>query len=61
MEIFLTVKNVYGNNLVYPQCITSENLAKFKGVKTFKADDIKLLARLGYKVTWVAQKLQGVA
>tara|TARA_R110000803_G_scaffold122386_1_gene190372 strand:- start:702 stop:884 length:183 start_codon:yes stop_codon:yes gene_type:complete len=59
MEIKLVVKNVYGNELVYPSCKTSERLAQFKGTKTFRASDIQQLSVLGYKVTWVAQRMVG--
>jgi len=48
------VKNVFGNELVYPACYQGKTLAKFKGTKTFTDTDLKILKDLGYKFKWVA-------
>lgn len=50
----LIIKNVYGNELVYPACNTSELLAAFKGTKTFNDADLNRLQMMGYKFDWVA-------
>ena len=50
------VKNVYGNDLVYPQCEQAKKLAIFKGTKTFTDLDLKRLNTMGYKFTWVADR-----
>ncbi len=54
MEIKLMVKNVFGNELVYPACYQGKTFAKFKGTKTFTDTDLKILKDLGYKFKWVA-------
>ena len=54
MEIELIIKNVFGNELVYPACYQGKTLAKFKGTKTFTDADLKVLKDLGYKFKWIA-------
>jgi hypothetical protein len=56
MTIELIIKNVFGNELVYPSCIQGKMLASFKGTKTFSDLDLNLLKKLGYKFEWVALK-----
>ena len=55
-EIILQVKNVYGNDLVYPHCEQAKKLANFKGTKTFNELDLQRLKGLGYVFTWVADR-----
>lgn len=50
----LVIKNVFGNELVYPACNQGKTLAKFKGTKTFNDTDLKILKDLGYSFKWVA-------
>ena len=50
------VKNVYGNDLVYPHCEQARKLANFKGTKTFNELDLKRLNAMGYEFTWVADR-----
>lgn len=56
MTIELIIKNVFGNELVYPACNQGKMLASFKGTKTFSDLDLNLLKKLGYKFEWVALK-----
>jgi hypothetical protein len=51
----LIVKDVYGKELVYPDCYTSELLATLKGTKTFNDRDLSIFALMGYKIEWVAK------
>jgi hypothetical protein len=50
MEIILKEKNVYGNDLLYPNCQISLELIKLTGRSTFKPSDIVALKKIGYKV-----------
>ena len=42
-EIILQVKNVYGNDLIYPSCHIANALIKLKAGKTFSKSDLKNL------------------
>lgn len=49
-EIFVRIKNVYGNELIYPNCDTTRLLIKLTGKKTFNYSDINTLKQIGYNV-----------
>jgi len=51
MEILVTLKNVYGNDTIYPACPKAETFAKLAGTKTLTLDTIKLIKVLGYTVS----------
>lgn len=48
IEIHVRIRNVYGNELVYPACDTSKALAELAGHKTFTAQDMRIIKSLGY-------------
>lgn len=48
MKIKVNIKNVYGNELVYPVCEKALLLAKLAGRKTFTDRDIATIKELGY-------------
>lgn len=48
MTIKVAIKNVYGNDLVYPICDTAKLLAKLAGTKTLSSSTIQTLKDLGY-------------
>lgn len=50
MFITVTVRNVYGNDLVYPADSTAELFAALLGVKTFNARQVSAIKALGYAV-----------
>lgn len=50
LQITLKIKNVYGNDLVYPMCEISENFAKLINKKTFSNYDLKIIEALGYQI-----------
>ena len=56
-EIYVKKKNVYGNELVYPDCDTSTLLSQLLPTKTFAPDDIRILKQLGYKLKTKAEEL----
>ncbi len=57
MEIQVQVKNVYGNDLVYPICRKAELFCFIAGTKTLGEQDIKHIKLLGYEVTPVVKEL----
>ena len=58
MNIQVTVRNVYGNTMVYPVCETAIKFTKLTGRKTFTHSDLCLIESLGYTVENVAQALK---
>ena len=53
-EIILEVKNVYGNDLIYPSCRIAKALINLKSGKTFNKDDLNVFKSLGYAIKWKA-------
>lgn len=54
--IKVTIKNVYGNSLIYPVCPTAKLFAEIIGKKTLPIEVINLIKKLGYEVELVAEK-----
>ena len=54
-EIILEVKNVYGNDLIYPSCHIANALIKLKDKKTFNRSDLDVFKSLGMNITWKAR------
>ncbi len=50
MEIIVTVKSVYGNDLCYPVCEKAQLFARLTGQKTFSPSHLKKIQALGYTV-----------
>jgi hypothetical protein len=55
MTIQVTIKNVYGNQTIYPICEKAKIFANIKGQKTLTAADINHIKMLGYTVQVVSQ------
>jgi len=53
-EIILEVKNVYGNDLIYPSCHIAKALINLKSGKTFNKDDLNVFKSLGLIIKWKA-------
>ncbi len=58
MEILVEVKNVYGNELVYPACDKAEIFCKLLQTKTLPAYAIMLIKKLGYAIKVKAPNLE---
>jgi hypothetical protein len=58
MNIKLYIKNVYGNERIYPACSKGKILAEFKGTKTFSRQDLKRFKDLGYELELVARDIE---
>ena len=54
MNINVTMKNVYGNDIIYPACETSRIFAQMAGQKTLTMRTIMLIKQLGYTVRVVS-------
>lgn len=50
IEITVKIKNVYGNDLIYPVCDTAKALALLANHKTFTSEDVKIIKMLGYEL-----------
>ena len=48
--IYVTIKNVYGNDLIYPACDDSNVFAELIGQKTLTTSDIRKIKAIGYEV-----------
>jgi len=59
MEITLVVKSVYGNDLIYPACWTSEKLLKLKKSKTFTPEDLDVFKSVGIDIVWDGEPYPG--
>ena len=57
MNITVEIKNVYGNQSVYPACYTSQLLAKLAGTKTFTRSALDTIKKLGYSITVAQPKI----
>lgn len=50
MSITVTIKNIYGQDLIYPACEVSQAIVLMKGTKTLSRHDIHLMEKLGWIV-----------
>lgn len=50
MQIVVTIKSVYGNELVYPVCEKAKLFAKLSGSKTLTHSALRDIKALGYAV-----------
>jgi hypothetical protein len=53
MNINVQVRNVYGNDLVYPVCDDAKRFAAIAGSKTLSVHTLNLIVDLGYTVTHI--------
>ena len=57
MTIKVSIKNVYGNELIYPVCDKAKSFAHLTGNKTLSHYNVETIKRLGYKVEVIAPTL----
>ena len=50
MTITVSIRNVYGNDLIYPICDTAQLLCSLTARKTLHKHDIDVIKQLGYDV-----------
>jgi hypothetical protein len=58
MNIVVEIKNVYGNQSVYPVCDTAKLLAHLAGTKTFTKHALDTIKKLGYSITVAQPKIE---
>lgn len=51
--ICVSLRSVYGNELIYPACDVAVNYIKLQGRKTFTASDVAAVKSLGIRVTLI--------
>jgi len=51
MKITVKIKNVFGNERIYPVCPQAKLFAQISGHKTLTRDAIDLIKKMGYTVT----------
>ena len=56
MKIQVTIKNVYGNQLVYPKCKTSKAFSDIAKTKTLSIEVLKTIAEIGYQIEVINEK-----
>ena len=50
MNIYVSERNVYGNEVIYPQCDKAKAFANIAGTKTLTFETITEIKNLGYDV-----------
>ena len=53
MKIEIIIKNVYGNQLIYPNCDTSKAFSNIAKTKTLSIENLKTISSMGYHVQLV--------
>jgi len=51
MKITVIIKNVYGNEVVYPVCEQAKLFARLAGTKTLTLESLSLITALGYEIS----------
>lgn len=51
MQAIVEIKQVYGNELIYPVNDVAQKLANLAGTKTLQRDTIKIAKELGFTFT----------
>ena len=49
-QIFVTIRNIYGNDMIYPACEQSRLLAELANHKTLTPSDLRIIRKMGYEV-----------
>ncbi len=60
MDIFIRIKNQYGQNLAYPACTNSRLFAQIAGTQTLTASTLHKIDKLGYKIKLDAHQYTSV-
>lgn len=50
MEIYIEVRNVYGNDLAYPDCTTAKKFCNIAQTETLTPRMLKIIQSMGYKI-----------
>ena len=55
--IKVSIKNVYGSDIIYPICDDAKEFANLAGTKSLTASAIRSIRRLGYSVEIIPQTI----
>lgn len=55
MKIQVFIKNVYGNETIYPACETAKKFSILLGTKTLTQTAVRRIKDLGYQVEVISQ------
>ena len=55
-ELQVMIKNVYGNDLIYPACDTTKMITELTGAKTLVPHQIKILKKNGYNLEVITER-----
>jgi hypothetical protein len=55
--VSITVKSVYGNEMIYPANDAANHFCELTGKKTFSHRDLQLIEKLGYFIEQVAKPI----
>ena len=58
MNIKVKLKNVYGNDLIYPVCDKAKAFAAIADKKTLSLGDVENIKALGFKVDLVVEEVK---
>lgn len=50
MQIVVTIRNVYGNEQIYPVCDAAKAFAAIAGTRTLTRETLKHVRALGYQI-----------
>jgi hypothetical protein len=53
MNIQVFIKNVYGNELIYPKCDISKAFSNIAKTKTLSIENLKTISSMGYDIQLV--------
>ena len=56
--ITVRIKDVYGNQMIYPVCDAAKVFARLAGTKTLTQDTLRCIRQLGYEVEIETPNLQ---
>lgn len=59
-KLFITIKQSYGNTLLYPACEDSKTLAAIAGTKTLTDETLTLARKLGYEFYEQPRNIKGI-
>ena len=61
MKITVSVRNVYGNETIYPACKVSAFFCRLAGTKTITQEMMRMIVAQGYEVVSEAPRLSFAA
>ena len=57
-NIVVQIKQVYGNDTIYPVCNRAKLFTELLGQKTLTFTDLRIIQKMGFNVTQQVQELQ---